>query len=63
MFKLKNIGRYLDAIEVEERTLEIAQKEHINLLKITLLKLALILEAGDRFNKYFISLEQTEFRQ
>lgn len=59
----KNIGRYLEAIEVEERALEIAQKENINLIRITLLKLALIVEDEERFNKYFNSLKGTEFYQ
>ena len=36
------MGRYLDAIEVEERALEIAQEYQPH--KITLLKLALIVE-------------------
>ena len=59
----KNMGRYLDAIEVEERALEIAQEENINLIRITLLKLALIVEDEERFKKYFNSLHGTEFYQ
>ncbi|HBT51688.1 MAG TPA: hypothetical protein DEA49_06210 [Petrotoga sp.] len=49
----KNMGRYLQAIETEEKALEIASEQNKNFIILTLLKLYVIIENEEQVEKYF----------
>lgn len=49
----KNMGRYLQAIETEEKALKLASEENKDLIVLTLLKLYVIIEDEEQVEKYF----------
>lgn len=53
----KNVGRFIEALEIEERALEIATKENLNLIALTALKLSVIIEDKEHVEKYFNDLQ------
>ncbi|PNR94742.1 tetratricopeptide repeat protein [Petrotoga sp. 9PWA.NaAc.5.4] len=57
----KNVGRYLEAVKTEERALEKADYENVDMIKLTLLKLSVIIEDSKRVSDYYNSLVNTKY--